>query len=276
MEGKLCKPFHKETDMNYKTFLFHAIATLFDTKNGRAEFFATPEVDIIYGGFGPSWEKSREDTILSRLQFFAKFLATVPVDIVQYRICKLGGDVTSSMIATRAGSEFAEILLLTIGLLARDIEHTDLVSLSCADAVTDVMPCLIDEVAPCILALRCLYSFCFLSEPGQYSVRGTCKVEGLLQSYRESSIGLDTDIKRDCRRVELAIADDGWRGRVEETMTRELEERRAISRAHRVAISKGERYVPPPGTASLAGIGPLGEGSDDELLPGDVGTVSKW
>ena len=240
-------PFSLLDDVAYKTFFFYVLSNALDAKGGRHSFFATPDIDDKYGSFGPTWEKEREDEIVARSNALARMLRFIPTECVRFRSGKKeGGEVTTLMVATRDGSELAESILLALGMLAREADYTDLVSLGCADEVVTVMPKVVDDVGPSVAALRCLYNCCFMNEMGQMAVLGA-EAEAALTQYRAAGIGRDPEVMRECRRLELALEKDGWRGRVEAQMTEEFHHARAESRARKKEAqrpSKGHRVDP--------------------------------
>jgi len=232
-------PFDLSGDEVYKTFFFYLLSSLLETKGGRVGFFATPVIDDKYGAFGPTWEREREDEITSRVNVLASMLRFIPTDVVSFRPSKKGGKITKLHVATRGGSEMAESLLISLGMLAREQSYTDIISLACADEVVAVMPKVIDEVGPCIAALRCLYNCCFMNEQGQFAVL-SARAEDMIKQYRESGVGRNEEVARECRRLELALEPDGWRGRVEKVMTQEFYDARAESRALKDRMKAGK------------------------------------
>jgi hypothetical protein len=149
-------------------------------------------------------------------------LKDIPMDEIHFVASKASNaPVTTLKVATRTGSELAESILLALGLLARQPDYTDWVSLACADDVVDIMRPCINEVGPCVAALRCMYNCCFMNEMGQFSVLST-DIKEVIEEYRAAGIGRDPDIIMETRRLELALEPDGWRGHVERQMTREF------------------------------------------------------
>jgi len=278
-------PFDLQGDEVYKTFFFYLLANVMDTKGGRHGFFETPIIDDKYGAFGPSWEREREEEITARVNVLASFLDWIPTQVVSFRGSKtggggaLGGKVTNLHVATRAGSELAESILLSLGMLARERDFTDIISLGCADQVVKVMPAIIDEVAPCVAALRCLYNCCFMNEMGQFAVLSAVEPTDIIKQYRDSGVGRDEDVARECRRLELALQPDGWRGRVEKKMTDDFFAARADSRDLKERMRMPANRVGLPEEKSGGGRGgDSGHGDAKEEKKGDDidGFLAGW
>jgi hypothetical protein len=64
---------------------------------------------------------------------------------------------------------------------------------------------------------------------GQFAVLSAIESTDIIKQYRDSGVGRDEDVARECRRLELALQPDGWRGRVEKKMTDDFFAARADS-----------------------------------------------
>lgn len=70
-------------------------------------------------------------------------------------------------------------------------------------------------------ALRLLYNLCYRCESGQEAILLTLDTQELLAECRHQHSG-DPEVMRLCRRLELALMHDGWRGNVEELIQKEM------------------------------------------------------
>ena len=80
-----------------------------------------------------------------------------------------------------------------------------------------------DDVAPTVHGMRCLYNFCFRCEEAHQIVRDHVGAEHMtvriaLAKVRDGSAFAEFETRREFKRLELALEDDGWRGNVEDQM----------------------------------------------------------
>jgi hypothetical protein len=68
-----------------------------------------------------------------------------------------------------------------------------------------------------------------MNEMGQFAVLSAVEPTDIIKQYRDSGVGRDEDVARECRRLELALQPDGWRGRVEKQMSDDFFAARAKS-----------------------------------------------
>lgn len=69
--------------------------------------------------------------------------------------------------------------------------------------------------------LRLLYNLCYRCESGQEAVLAYCEPKVFLSTVRHHHSG-DFDVMRQSRRLELSLMQFGWRGNVEEIITKEM------------------------------------------------------
>ena len=242
----------------FECFYFSALEILLEHIGCRHHFFATPDVDMLWGGFGPSWEKAKEDAILMRMKCIISLLQDLPSEKVDHHPHKKAhADTSSSSDSDDENKkddddlkakikydpvvlDVVELIVISFGILARDRGHRELVSLACADTIVELMPNVMNEVSIIIQCLRTLYNCCFMSELGQYAVLGTEKIHRLINVIRQGNTGRDRDVARECIRLELALEEDGWRGKVEERMSDDLQMRHIQSRLRSRQAKGGE------------------------------------
>ena len=80
---------------------------------------------------------------------------------------------------------------------------------------------------------KALYNFCFLCEVGQQFLLESTDILEFIREAKNSSVASDDVVSRECHRLELALQPEGWRGNVEQTISKEIaEERRTFKIAN--------------------------------------------
>jgi len=139
---------------------------------------------------------------------------------------------------SKRGGQLAEIILLCVGTLGREANIREtLAHVCCGYILKTILMTVVDDPSATVNGLRALYNCCYRSEQGQSYVK-ECRfrdmspiggkmisihVDFILESVRESTSWGDVDVRREYRRLELALQPDGWRGGVEEQMTKDWE-----------------------------------------------------
>ena len=94
----------------------------------------------------------------------------------------------------------------------------------CTEYVLFALSLCIDDTAPTMNGLRALYNFCFRDQGAHTILReyvsATDKttVFTALDSVRGGSSFGEFEVRREYKRLQLALEIDGWRGSVEEQM----------------------------------------------------------
>ena len=73
---------------------------------------------------------------------------------------------------------------------------------------------------------KALYNFCFMCEVGYLFLLENTDILEFIEEAKVSSVFSDDVVQRECRRLELALKPDGWRGNVELTIAKEIAEDR--------------------------------------------------
>ena len=124
---------------------------------------------------------------------------------------------------TQKGCDIAEYAMRCISLLSQNPEQRELMASVVPGSVIKCMLKCNEEPGIANYGLQFLYNCCYRNEHGQIEVLDTGLTDQLLDFVHTYFAG-DLTCMRNCRRLELALQPDGWRGNVEVKMETELKE----------------------------------------------------
>ena len=198
---------------------------------GRREFYSTTSVeddeDIMESGVeGPVRSAKMEEYLQNKMDILVKYLRHIPVELIRDK--KTLEDFESP---TRRAVDFAAVLINCLAYLAHEPLERDLLAVHCAKYVFNAIKVCIHESAVVSVGFRCCYNFCYMCKDGQDTLLDLldefgADISDYINAARMNELHSDYEVQREARRLELSLQTDGWRGKVEEQITREMMEKR--------------------------------------------------
>jgi len=215
----LCMSYIEDRDNKYsqtlKLFVYYALNNILSTTAGRAEYFNVMTIQEI----GEARNIAIEQFITSRIIIFNKYLTKIPIELhaVPTDLPNVFTDVKKP---TRRGAELVEQSLSCLSSLANNNEHREQMAYVTAAASIFAIKLCEEESNVMLQGLKYLYNLCYRCESGQEILRHR-NIKPIIISAH-SLHGSDKDIMYQCHRLELAMKKDGWRGYIEEIITKEM------------------------------------------------------
>jgi hypothetical protein len=107
-----------------------------------------------------------------------------------------------------------------LSALAEEQDTRELIAILAAEPTIQALKVCEEQAEVYIAGMRFLYNLCYFSESGQGIVAGL-EVRQILRIAKINFHG-EFEVDRQCRRLELAIKKNGWRGYVENLIDREM------------------------------------------------------
>lgn len=117
--------------------------------------------------------------------------------------------------------EVVEAAIQCLCLLAHEIDSKEILAFNVMKPVLHAMQVCFEDAGVVAKALQFMYNLCYRSESGQETILVTCDTQPLLERIHYYHAG-DKELMQQCRRLELALKQDGWRGHVENVITKEM------------------------------------------------------
>lgn len=180
--------------------------------------------DAKYPEYGAAWERHRDEVREKRLTCIARFLAYLPTESTRVVLDKRKPGVLASVLkVSLRGAELAEIIFLCISTIGREKDIREIGSHVCIQFILKALNLCMDDTTPTVNGLRTLYNFCFRNQLGHENIRSYVSPEHVtvrttMEKIRGGSAFSEFEVRREYRRLQLALEDDGWRGNVEEAM----------------------------------------------------------
>mmetsp|Transcript_12987 Transcript_12987/g.19545 ORF Transcript_12987/g.19545 Transcript_12987/m.19545 type:complete len:495 (-) Transcript_12987:1786-3270(-) len=198
-----------------KVFALNAFHNILSIRAGRLEYLNTNSIHEI----GDERQKAIERYLYGRLSIFVGFFSTIPTEIVM--VYKKGQkDATPEDRPLQRAIDVLEAALKCLGVISQENEIKEQLALILIKPVMHCLEICQEESYITSLGLQLLYNFCYRCEMGQEALLSYCDEE-FFAGVRHNHSG-DLDVMRNCRKLELAIQPGGWRGNVEEQITREF------------------------------------------------------
>ena len=214
-----------QAECNYMLFVFHALYNIVSDHAGRAELFNTREADQKFPDYGGAWERARDEKYEGILSCLGRYLAYLPVEHKYIVLDKNAPTVKSKITrASKRGMELAEVQFLILSSIGREIYIRELAAMVCTQFILKGLLLVVDDVAPTVHGLRSLYNFCYRCQQAHVFVNGyigpdnKTNVKTVMDEVRSGGAFSEFSVRREYRRLQLALAQDGWRGKVEEQM----------------------------------------------------------
>jgi hypothetical protein len=189
---------------------------IFGNHSGRVEFFRLPNE------FDKGRTHKAEEYLIERIKIFSDFLDKCPLEF-QFEQIDKNSNIKSITFPTIKGAEYVELVLTVISVIAHESDFRDLVCETCCKSVIKMINECSNHYHACLfLGLKCLYNFIFMNRENYNYFHKHTNVYEVLEIVKNGNNGTDTLIKRELRRVELSLDENGWSGRVEELMTIEM------------------------------------------------------
>ena len=158
------------------------------------------------------------------------YLKALPLEITKEQhikgIAVSAGEMTDVARPTLHGAEFAALVLRMIGQMAHERDTREVVAAKCAPWVLACLRVVIEERDCNTFGLRCLYNFVYLSPNGWRTVSRELEAGLAVQTIKTGPLNGDEDVRYEVRRCELALAPDGWQGKVMAQLEEEVKKER--------------------------------------------------
>ena len=231
---------------NHNIFLNLSLLHFLTCHAARVEFFKVPEkglglteettvnVDFIENAALMGSDASSPTKVLegevekhveNQLWLICQHLKNVPMYVTYEQIEKSTvGDMTAVARPTLRGAEVATILLKQIGVLAHERDHRESVAIKAVPFVLMILEKCPEEPAVTVFGLRCLYNFVHKCFEAWRFITVETTIMLTLKKIKWGPLNGDMDVISELRRCELAYAEDGWRGEVEDMIYEEMKE----------------------------------------------------
>ena len=166
-----------------------------------------------------------EHLIEEKMKVFTKILKNIPVEITKEQHEKgIYGNVTDVARPTQRAAELVTIIFKIMGVLAHERDPRESIGCVCGPVVTETLRMCCEEPYVVQFGLRCLYNFMYMCFEGWRWTHMECDCVNLIKEIQVGPLNGDDVCQRECRRVELSLETDGWRGKVEQQIEREMKE----------------------------------------------------
>ncbi len=166
-----------------------------------------------------------EHIIEEKMQILCLMLKNIPVEITEEQHEKgIYGEVTKVARPTKRASELVLVILKIMGVLAHERDPRESIGVKCGPWIPKTLRLCSEEPYVVQFGLRCLYNFMYMCFEGWRWVHMECDAVQLIKDIRVGPLNGDEGVIRECRRVELSLETDGWRGKVEEQIEKEMQE----------------------------------------------------
>lgn len=235
---------------NLLMFTLYALLEMLSNHSVRAEFFDTNSIPIDASSTGQAKQLSSagdaaisdmflkaniylqnaaiEKYLEDKLSLFCKYLLKIPVEVREEQASKTSEGVMLVAYPTKRGIDMVDLILKIIGLLAHERSCRDVVAQYCSPYILEALKVCRDEYEIVGDAFKCLYNFCFMCEIAQQFILENTNILGFIAECKCNSVISDDVVQRELRRLEVALSPDGWRGKVEEIIEREMQEERKL------------------------------------------------
>ena len=204
----------------HRAFALMALVNILSLRAGRMEYFNVETVTVQ----GAKRKDAVEQFLDKRLKILMFCLDNIEMETTKFSSIKDGIKVNHVTITpTQRGCDIAEYAMRCISLLSQNPEQRELMSSVVPGSVIKCMLKCNEEPGIANYGLQFLYNCCYRNEHGQMEVLDTGLTDQLLDFVHTYFSG-DLTCMRNCRRLELALQPDGWRGNVEVKMETELKE----------------------------------------------------
>ena len=124
---------------------------------------------------------------------------------------------------SKRGAELAELVLLCLATIGREKDVREIGAYICVQFILQGLNLCMDDTSPTVNGLRTLYNFCFRNQAAQEIIRSYISPEHVtvrttMDKIRGGSAFGEFEVRREYKRLQLALAEGGWRGNVEESM----------------------------------------------------------
>ena len=214
-----------QAECNYMMFVFHALYNIVSDHAGRSELFNTREADQKFPDYGGAWERARDEKYEGILSCLGRYLAYLPVEHKYIVLDKKAPTVKTEVTRTsKRGMELAEVQFLILSSIGREIYIREMAAMVCTQFILKGLKLVVDDVDPTVYGLRSLYNFCYRCQQAHAYINSylgpdnKTNVRTVMEEIRSGSAFSEFSVRREYKRLQLALDEDGWRGKVEEKM----------------------------------------------------------
>ena len=205
---------------SHRVFALMALVNILSLRAGRMEYFNTERVTVQ----GAKRKDAVDQFLDKRLRMLTVCLDNIEMETSTFTTLKDGVKVTHvTTVPTQRGSDIAEYAMRCLSLLSQNPEQRELMA---STVPGNVIKCILkcpEEPGIANYGLQVLCNCCYRNEHGHKEVLDTGLTRQLLDFVHTYFSG-DSSCMRNCRRLELALQPDGFRGNVENILAVELKE----------------------------------------------------
>jgi len=198
-----------------KMFMMRALHTLLSCRAGRAEFFSTKEIKEE----GDERQKAIDAFNKARVTMLNRFLGYIPTEVLLTSV-KGGKGFYKVRVPKPESVQLVELVLTLLGDIAVEPEHKELMSETIVEYVYYAMKVCQEEALVVTAGMKIFYALIFRCEPAQQMI--LCNDSLGMLKFVKLHHGGDAWTMRYCRKLELAMKHNGWRGYVEKIMAVEM------------------------------------------------------
>ena len=204
----------------HRVFALMALVNILSLRAGRMEYFNVETVTVQ----GAKRKDSVDQFLDKRLRLLTVCLDNIEMETTKFSTLKDGVKVNHvTVIPTQRGCDIAEYAMRCLSLLSQNPEQRELMASVVPGSVIKCILKCNEESGIANYGLQFLYNCCYRNEHGQIEVLDTGLTDQLLDFVHTYFAG-DFTCMRNCRRLELALQPDGWRGNVENKLEAELKD----------------------------------------------------
>lgn len=211
---------------NQILFLCTALLRILENHESRVAFFSTKHLDK---EANTTMSGDAEEYIENKVMILCKILRHIPVT-VSHEQAEKGFNKNMMEVArpTIRGSNCVEVIFQIIGVLLHERETRELLCEKFGIFIIHALRVCITEPFCLQYGLRCVYNSVYLCRLGwEYLVWRTDMLQ-CLNEIKNGPMGGDSELLLDMRRVELALAENGWAGHVEESIEKEMVQKQQL------------------------------------------------
>lgn len=216
----LCVSFIKDVEKKHppllKIFAMEAFYNIMSVRPGRLEYLNTNLVPEQ----GELRQAAVEKFIADRVTIFNRYLMVIPSEVIN--VYAKGAELPEPVQRPLPRSiEVIETSLQCLSVLAHEIETKEQMAFLVVQPILFALDICQEAAYVTLKGLQLLYNLCYRCESGQEAILAYCNTKDFFGKVHHNHSG-DPDVMRQCRRLELALKQHGWRGHVEELITKEL------------------------------------------------------
>jgi len=215
-----------------KVFALEALHNILYVRAGRLEYIDTSQVPEQ----GELRQAAVEKFLEKKFSIFIMYLKVIPNETVTI-FTKGEAKPETVKRPLQRSIDVIEGTVKCLCLLSQEIETKEQLSMMTAQPIMFALQICQEEAIITLYSLQLMYNLCYRCEHGFETILMYCNTNEFFARVRHHHSG-DPEVMHQCRRLELALQPFGWRGHVEEAITKEMMEERAESKRRDELVSR--------------------------------------